>query len=169
MRIRFLPMFLLAPFRWQAAEPLFDAIRRADTAAVKRLLDRGTSADSRDADGVPALMAATLFAGADCVAALLDGGANPNAATEDGATALMWAIPDLEKARLLLSHKADVNAKSTNLSRTPLLIAAGYPGTVALLRLLLDKGADLRSRAKNGELALGPARAAEPDGARLRA
>jgi ankyrin repeat protein len=46
-------------------EPLFDAIRRADIPAVKRLLDHGSSADSRDADGLPALMAATLFAGAD--------------------------------------------------------------------------------------------------------
>src|SRR5258708_1987071 len=167
MRIQFLPMLLLATFGLQAAEPLFDAIRRDDTAAVKRLLDGGTSADSRDADGVPALMAATLFAGADCVAALLDRGANPNAATEDGATALMWAIPDLEKARLLLSHKADVNAKSSNLSRTPLLIAAGYPGTVELLRLLLDKGADLRARDKNGDLALGRAREADVDVARF--
>src|SRR5215475_11186305 len=117
MCVQFLPMLLLAVFGLQAAEPLFDAIRRADTAAVKRLLDRGISADSRDADGVPALMAATLFARADCVALLLDRGASPNAATGDGATALMWAIPDLEKARLLLSHKADVNAKSTNLGR----------------------------------------------------
>jgi ankyrin repeat protein len=166
MRIQCLPMFLLAIFGLQAAElpvaePLFEAIRRADTPAVKRLLDRGTSVDSRDTDGVPALMAATLFAGADCVALLLERGANPNASTADGATALMWAIPNLEKARLLLSHKADVNAKSTNLGRTPLLIAAGYPGTVELLRLLLDKGADLRARDKNGDLALGRAREAD--------
>src|SRR5713101_4306350 len=164
MRIQFLPMLLLATFGLQAAEPLFDAIRRADTAAVKSLLGRGTS---RDADGVPALMAATLFAGADCLALLLERGASPNAVTGDGATALMWAIPDLEKARLLLSHKADVNAKSSNLGRTPLLIAAGYPGTVELLRLLLDKGADLRARDKNGDLALGRAREADVDVARF--
>src|SRR5262245_7769951 len=105
MRIHFLPMLLFAPFGSQAAElpppgPLFDAIRRGDTVEVKRLLDRGVSAGARDADGVPALMAATLFAGADCVALLLDRGANPNAMAGDGATALMWAIPDLEKTRL---------------------------------------------------------------------
>src|SRR5262245_7541695 len=118
MRIRFVPALFLAAFSLPAAElpasePLFEAIRRAYTASVKRLLDRGSSADSQDSDGVPALMSATLFAGADCVALLLDRGANPNAATSDGATALMWAIPDLEKARLLLARKADVNARSS--------------------------------------------------------
>ena len=118
MRIRFSPVFLLAAVGLQAAElpeagSLFEAIRLADTAAVKRQLDRGTSADSRDADGVPALMAATLFAGVDCVALLLDRGANPNAATSDGATALMWAIPDLEKAR----HRAGKVPASVGRSR----------------------------------------------------
>ena len=168
MRIRYLPILLIAVFGLHAAdlptdEPLFDAIRRADTPAVKRLLDHGSSADSRDADGLPALMAATLFAGADCVKMLLDRGADANAAANDGATALMWAIPDLKKAKLLIAHKADVNARSTNPGRTPLLIAAGYPGTVELLRLLLEKGADLHARDKNGDLALGRAREADID------
>src|SRR5437870_3880217 len=116
-----------------STEPLFEAIRRADTAGVKRLLDRQVSADTRDTEGIPALMAATLFAGADCVKLLLDRGADPNAATTDGATALMWAMPDPEKARLLIAHGADVNARSNNLGRTPLLIAAGYPGSVEVL------------------------------------
>ena len=56
MRIRYLPILWIAVFGLHAAdlptdEPLFDAIRRADTPAVKRLLDHGSSADSRDAEG----------------------------------------------------------------------------------------------------------------------
>jgi ankyrin repeat protein len=102
-------------------------------------------------------MAATLYAGADCVKLLLDRGANPNARNASGATALMWAVPDIAKTKLLIAAGADVNAKSTNLQRTPLLIAASYPGAAAVLRLLLDHGADLQAKDRNGMHALGRA------------
>jgi len=45
-------------------------------------------------------------------------GADVNAANGVGATALMWAVPDLEKVKLLVAHGAHVNARSTNLGRT---------------------------------------------------
>ncbi len=153
--------FLFA-FRFFGAEgpsvdSLFQAIQKADTAAVKRLLSAGVSPDARDAEGTPALMAAALFADADCVRAVLDGGANPNRANLAGATALMWAIPDAAKVKLLLAHGADVNARSTKLERTPLLVAASYPGTVEILQLLLDKGADIHARDRSKTHALGRA------------
>src|SRR5712691_2173538 len=119
--------------------PLFQAIQKADTAAVKHLLDAGLSPNARDAGGTPALMAATLYAGIDCLKLLLDRGANPNGANAVGATALMWAIPNLSKVKLLVERGADVNARSANLDRTPLLVAASYPGAVDVLRLLLSK------------------------------
>ena len=108
-----------------------------------------------DADGTPALMAATLYGGTDSIQLLLDAGANPNTANAAGATPLIWAVPDLAKVRLLISHGADVNARSINLQRTPLLIAARYPGSTEVLRLLLDKGADLHAKDRNGATALG--------------
>lgn len=162
MRLHSAILFLVAIPVAQAAdispaESLFQAIQRADTAAMKRLLDQGASADAVDQDGVPAIMTATLFGGADCVKLLLDHGANPNAATNNGATALMWAMPDLDKARLLVAKGADVNARSTNLGRTPFLIAAGMPASVELLRFLLDKRADLRASDRGGVNALGHA------------
>ena len=89
---------------------------------------------------VPALMAATLFADARTVKLLLEHGADPNRADASGATALMWAIPDVEKVQLLLARGANVNARSAT-ERTPLLVASSYPGTADLLRLLLDHGA----------------------------
>ena len=137
-----------------AAANLFQAIQSADTGAVKGLLRRGINPNAEDADGTPALMAATLYADADCIKLLLDAGANPNARNSAGATALMWAVPDLAKVKLLISHSADVNARSTNLERTPLLIAARYPESVQVLRLLLDKGADLHAKDTNGASAL---------------
>src|SRR5579872_1425263 len=117
--MRSLPILLCVAAGLQA-QPLFEAIQRADTAAVKRLLVSGVSADSRDGDGVPALMSAVLFARADCVRLLLDRGADPEAATKTGATALMWAVPNLEKVKLLVDHGANVNARSNNLGQTPL-------------------------------------------------
>ena len=140
-----------------AVEPLFQAIQKADTAAVKHLLDHGLSPNAQDAAGTPALMAAALYAGADCVKLLLDRGANPNGRNAAGATPLLWAIPNLAKVKLLVEHGADVNARSANLQRTPLLVAASYPGAAEVLRLLLSKGADIHAKDKSGMHALGRA------------
>jgi ankyrin repeat protein len=102
----------------------------------------------------PAIMRAVLQDDADSVSRLLREGANPNAADERGATALMWAIPDAAKVKLLLDAGADVNARSSNVGRTPLLIAASYPGTVEILKLLIGKGADFEARDRRGRNAL---------------
>jgi ankyrin repeat protein len=117
------------------------------------LLKAGVSPNVADADGVPALMAATLFADADTVELLLSRGADPNRTGPGGATALMWAAPDVEKVRRLLNHGANVNARSET-DRTALLVAASYPATVNALRLLLDRGADLRAEDRGGSTAL---------------
>ena len=138
-------------------EPLFEAIRAGDNAAVKRLLNTGAGANAKEADGTPALMAATLFGDVRCVRLLLDHGADPNATNGVGATALMWAVPDFAKAKLLVARGADVNARSTNLGRTPLLVAASYPGSVPVLQLLVDNGADLHVRDRAGMDPLGRA------------
>jgi ankyrin repeat protein len=73
---------------------------------------------------------------------LLDNGADPNIRNDAGATALMWATDDLVKTRLLLDHGADVNVSSDD-GRTPVLIAAGQLGCNAVVKLLLDRGANL--------------------------
>ena len=137
-----------------AQESLSQAIQRGDTAAVARLIDGGLSPNTTDDDGVPALMLATLFADAECVALLLERGADPNQTDAVGATGLMWAIPDLEKGRLLIDHGADVNVRAEGLDRPPLLITAGYPDSREVLRLLIDHGAELHARDRRGFSAL---------------
>jgi ankyrin repeat protein len=137
-----------------AREALFSAIRSGANGQVERLLEKGADPNAPDADGTPALLAATLFADAQTVKLLLDRGADPNRTGASGTTALMWAIPNVEKVRLLLAAGANVNARS-EIERTPLLVAASYPGTVGLLRLLLDRGADLRAQDRTGATALG--------------
>jgi ankyrin repeat protein len=75
--------------------------------------------------------------------ALLDKKFDPNSATKDGTTALMMAMPDPEKAELLLDHGAKVNARSKT-RYSALLVAAQYPGASPVMKLLLDRGAEVR-------------------------
>ncbi len=86
-----------------------------------------------------------MFAAFYCDAAMLDRlrvrGGDPNAVNDAKATALMWATNDLAKVRVLVEHGAQVNARSND-GRTPLFIAATQPGTAAIVKYLLDHGAE---------------------------
>jgi ankyrin repeat protein len=73
--------------------------------------------------------------------ALIDEGVDVNVKNEAGATPLMRAVYHVSTAALLLDRGANVNAKSDD-GRTPLLIAAGLPDGAAVVKLLLDHGAD---------------------------
>jgi ankyrin repeat protein len=158
MRVLRLSLFALISVALSAQtdssrDALFGAIRAGSTAEVERLLKAGADPNVVDADGTPALMAGTLFGGADLVKLLLDRGADPNRSGVGGTTALMWAVPNLEKVRLLVAHGANVNAPSET-DRTAFLVAASYPRTLDVLRLLLDRGADLRAQDRTGATAL---------------
>ena len=59
------------------------------------------------------LMDAVQRASIAAVKELLVQGADVNAANGVGATALMWAVPDLDKVKLLVAYGAHVNARST--------------------------------------------------------
>ena len=100
-------------------------------------------------------MVAVQSGDASAVDQLLKRGADPNYTDARGATALMWAVPDIEKVRRLVSAGAKINALSTDTGRTPFLIAASYPGTVDVLNFLLAKGADLSAKDAAGFTALG--------------
>ena len=118
------------------------------------MLASGASPNAVDAEGTPALMAATLFADADMVELLLKRGADPNQTDASGATALMWAVPDVEKVRLLLARGANVNARSQT-ERTPLLVAAAYPrNRQTCCGCSSMRGADLRAQDRAGTTAL---------------
>jgi ankyrin repeat protein len=97
-------------------------------------------ADARGTDGATPLMYAALYGDVRLLGAMLAAGGNPNHASDSGATALMWAVEDIDKVRLLLDAGADPNAAS-GFGRTPLSLATYSPGTTTTAELLLSRGA----------------------------
>lgn len=123
------------------AERLIGLTRDGDRAAADQMLRSNPGVTRmRGAGGSTPLMFAALYGDAGLVKQFLAAGADPNMANAVGATALMWAIPDGERMRLLMDAGADVNAR-TEESRTALVIAAGTVGARPAVNLLLEYGA----------------------------
>jgi ankyrin repeat protein len=126
---------------------LLEALRGGDLPAFKTMLKESPKvANLAGTGGSTPLMYAALYGDSESVRLLLDSGSDPNVRNDAEATALMWAVGDLEKTRLLLDHGADANARSGD-GRTPLLIAAGRFGSSAVVKLLLDRGANPSAKA----------------------
>jgi ankyrin repeat protein len=124
------------------AVAIVEGLRTGDFAA----LDKEIAADpkllnARGPEGSTPFMYAVVYGTTDRIERLLQKGADPNVQNDAGANALMWAATDLSKTRVLLRHHADVNARSNDM-HTPLIVAARKPGNVAVVRLLLDNGAN---------------------------
>ena len=89
-------------------------------------------------------MESVLFGSAADVRALLDKNFDPNSATRSGGTiALMLAMPDPEKTKLLLDRGAKVNLRAKS-KYSALMVAAQYPDSMLVIRLLLNRGAEVR-------------------------
>ncbi len=93
--------------------------------------------------GAKPWMETILFGSASDLKTLLDSGFDPNSAMQRGTTALMMAVPDLEKLKLLVGRGANVNARA-HTRYSALLVAAQYPTSTPAIRYLLDHGAELR-------------------------
>ena len=127
-----------------ASARVMDALRRGDTAAFRAALQAG-GPQAASAVGAPGgwtpLTSAALYGDADAVRQVLAAGADVNAATEAGTSALMLAVHDAEKTRVLLRAGANPNQRPED-GRTALIIAAARVGSAAVVKLLLDAGAD---------------------------
>lgn len=135
------------------ARTLFAAIRAGDKKVVAALLADRSLAKKTDSYGSTPLMHAALYSDADAMGLLLAAGADVNVANSDGMTALMWAVGNLDKTRLLIDKGAKVDVR-TELGRTPLLIASTYAGNVDVVRLLLQQGAKVADIDQFGETPL---------------
>src|SRR5438874_1861508 len=95
-------------------------------------------------------MAAALNGSVEQMKMLIDRGANVNYQSIDSTTALWLAVPDWNKAKLLLDNGADANHKIHGYG--VLVKLAAMPGTLNLFHLLIDRGADLKKSSSDNYL-----------------
>ncbi|HUP80925.1 MAG TPA: ankyrin repeat domain-containing protein [Pirellula sp.] len=145
---------------------LFTVIRNDDLNAVREILADKTLIESENQHGSTPLMHAALYASTDCVELLLNLGADVNATDENGMTALMFAVAELTKVRLLIDRGSNVT-KQSKLGRNALLLASAYASYSDCLiaenvAVLLDRGAEPTAKDKRGETSLSLAKQRGP-------
>ncbi len=134
--------------------PLHGAVLSGDPGVAAMLLDAGAPVDALDRAGNSPLAAACRAGNWSLAAFLLERGARPHPA--DGEPALVAAAgiaeDDPAGVRLLLKHRADVNARD-RLGRSALMTAA-LEGHEMIVRALLAAGANSALGDRNGTTAL---------------
>ena len=131
--------------------PLMYAALYSDADTVRQLLKLGADPNLSNEAGATALMWATD--NLEIVTLLVEGGADVNAKSGDSRTPLLVASGRFGAApvvKYLLDHGANPSAHSPALfdSMTPLAEAA-YMGDEAVIRMLLTRGADLKTAGPN--------------------
>jgi ankyrin repeat protein len=151
----------------ESAHPIFTLIRVGDQAAIAAWLKDAPDLSLRDASGNTPLIQAAFYLDAPQVAGFLDRGADVNATDTAGMTALMKAVSDVEKVRLLIKRGAKVNA-ATQGGNTALITACFEFGSAAVVSELVKHGAEVNAVSKPGNDALkAAAGAGDVDGVRI--
>jgi ankyrin repeat protein len=124
-------------------------VHRDDLETADLLIHAGANVNAANDYGVTPLALACTNRNAAMADLLLKAGANPNAALWTGETTLMTCAGTgfVDTVKLLLDHKADVNAKEKQKDQTALMwaIAKKHPDAV---KLLIERGADVHARSK---------------------
>lgn len=119
---------------------------------VKQALKEGADINSSDYAGVTALHKAAANGRLEIVKYLLEKGVNIDPKTREGATPLAWAVirGHNEVAAYLIDKGADIHNKS-GLLQLDALGHASSKGNSDLIKLLLQKGANIDSRTNNDD------------------
>ena len=148
---------------------LLDATDANDTASVRLLIEKGADVNAKNLIGDTPLMNAAGHGNLEVMKMLLAKGADVNAVdaaeglrVKNGPIALGSYTPLLfavtyggeDAVKLLLDAGAKVNVQDAR-GMTPLMMAIATDRVnVRVVRLLLDKGADLKIKSKDGETAV---------------
>jgi len=133
---------------------LHQAVLAGNTEEVKRLLDKGVPANTRDDNDRTALMIATDEGNQALVRLLIAYGADVRVRSAQGDTPLIHAAEGNNSAlvALLLANGAEVNA-ANNFGDTALMLATKH-GRAEAVSLLLAKGAAVDAKDNGGWTAL---------------
>lgn len=143
--------------------PLHAAVIAKSVELAKLLMSKGSELDVQDDSDKTPLIYAVEQDSLTLTRALLEGDADPNVTVRNADTGwyewsvlsfAMWQRKQPAVARSLIEWGADVDHHNGNHDETPLHIAA-YAGDTELVRLLLDKEADVDARSSNNYSALG--------------
>ena len=133
-----------------------DAAMRADTQAIRSLLQSGADVNGAQGDGMTALHWAVMKDDGELARMLLQAGARATSATRLGAyTPLLLAAANGNAALLELLLRAGADSNSSTSNGTTALMLAAASGREDAVKLLLDRGADPNRRENaRGETAL---------------
>ena len=124
---------------------LLVAIRNGDHSQVRKLIEAAGDVNTVDNDGTTALMHSAIESDVKMMKLLIDKGANVNMKNSLDSTALMYAATNLAKTRVLLDAGAEVKVKGKR-GATPMSVALTTFGSTPVLKLLVNKGAELEDR-----------------------
>jgi len=162
------PIASIPPSKLGEATPLTAAADANDTATVRYLVEKGADINASNGLGDTALILAASHGNVDVIKLLLSKGADVNAVdTPDGGrvkngpialgsfTALSYAAVygGYDAVKLLLDAGAKVNVQDIR-GMTPLMLAiASDRPDARVVRLLIERGADVSIKSKDGETA----------------
>ena len=141
--------------------PLVFASLKNDGVSVRLMLKAGANPNYTLPDQTKVLTAATQNKCTAAALELLDGGADPNIADKTGNTPLHVAAQNgaLDLVQKLLAKKANLNVKNAQAratgfraaagEQTPLMLAARN-NRVAIMRALIEAGADTKLKGQDG-------------------
>jgi ankyrin repeat protein len=148
-------VLLFAGRTYAADAPLIAAAKASDAAAVRRLLQSKTDANTAAVDGTTALHWAVQKDAFEVVDMLLTAGARADAANRYGATPLALAATNGNAAIVQRLLKAGASANATQPGGETMLMTAARTGKVDVMKALLAYNADPNAReSTRGQTAL---------------
>ena len=137
--------------------PLLQCARSAQTKCMRVLIENGANIEEGNNDGLTSLMICVALGHKNSARLLLENGANPNISTSSGLTALMMCAnhDDVEIAEMLIEKsnvKVDFESKDAN--GYTALFHAGKEKNEVLLKLLLERGANINAQSHHNSTIL---------------